>query len=208
LKATTTGSSAGVITERTGGVSNKGNAATRLPGNDERVSVLIFLSSKRETIMKKLSLFAASVSTALVYAAVPASFNLSPAKFSLDTAEARVGRPLTATSVAGVSRRVHRREYRRAVAGAAVGAAAVGGAAAGAAYVGAPAPAYAPAPAAYVGGPAPAYGPGPAVAAAPAYGGPGYGYGPGPYPDTAIVNPATGRWCRTESNGYQFCWTP
>jgi hypothetical protein len=23
-----------------------------------------------------------------------------------------------------------------------------------------------------------------------------------------IVNPVTGRWCRTESNGYQFCWTP
>jgi hypothetical protein len=143
--------------------------------------------------MKKLSLFAASISTALVCAAVPASFNWSPAKFSVDTAEARVGRPLTATSVAGVSRRVHRREYRRAAVGAAVGAAAVGGAAAGAAYVG---------------GPAPAYGPGPAVAAAPPYGGPGYGYGPGPYPDTAIVNPATGRWCRTESNGYQFCWTP
>jgi hypothetical protein len=143
--------------------------------------------------MKKLSLFAASISTALVSAAVPASFNWSPAKFSVDTAEARVGRPLTATSVAGVSRRVHRREYRRAAVGAAVGAAAVGGAAAGAAYVG---------------GPAPAYGPGPAVAAAPPYGGPGYGYGPGPYPDTAIVNPATGRWCRTESNGYQFCWTP
>jgi hypothetical protein len=83
--------------------------------------------------MKKLSLFA-SVSAALVCAAVPASFNWSPANvtlFSVDTAEARVGRPLTATSVAGVSRRVHRREYRRAAAGAAVGAAAVGGAAAG-----------------------------------------------------------------------------
>jgi hypothetical protein len=145
--------------------------------------------------MKKLSLFA-SVSAALVCAAVPASLNWSPSNltlFSLDTAEARVGRPLTATSVAGVSRRVHRREYRRAAAGAAVGAAVVGGAAAGA----------------YVGGPAPAYGPGPAVAAAPApYGGPGYGYGPGPYPDSVIVNPVTGRWCRTESNGYQFCWTP
>src|SRR5262245_2190513 len=138
--------------------------------------------------MKKLSLFAASVSTALVCAAVPASFNLSPAKFSMDTAEARVGRPLTATSVAGVSRRVHRREYRRAAAGAAVGAAAVG--------------------ATYVGGPAPAYAPGPTVAAAAPYGGPGYGYGPGPYPDSVIVNPVTGRWCRTESNGYQFCWTP
>jgi hypothetical protein len=64
--------------------------------------------------MKKLSLFAVSVSTALVCAAVPASFNSSAPKFSLDTAEARVGRPLTATSVAGVGRRVHRREYRRA----------------------------------------------------------------------------------------------
>jgi hypothetical protein len=141
--------------------------------------------------MKKLSLFAVSASAALVCAAVP--FNLSPAKFSLDTAEARVGRPLTATSVAGVSRRVHRREYRRAATGAAIGAAAVGGAAVGATYVGGPAPAYAPAP---------------TVAAAAPYGGPGYGYGPGPYPDSVVVNPVTGRWCRTESNGYQFCWTP
>jgi hypothetical protein len=157
--------------------------------------------------MKKLSLFAVSIGGALVCAAVPASFNWSSAKFSLDTAEARVGRPLTATSVAGISRRVHRRAYRRAAVGATVGAAAVG-VAAGPAYVGGPAPAYAPAPAAYVGGPAPAYGPGPAVAAAPPYGGPGYGYGPGPYPDSVIVNPVTGRWCRTESNGYQFCWTP
>jgi hypothetical protein len=155
--------------------------------------------------MKKLSLFAVSVSAAVVCAAIPTSFNWSPGSvtFSLDTAEARVGRPLTATSVAGVSRRVHRREYRRA--GAAVGAAAVAGAAAGAAYVGGPAPAYPPA---YVGGAAPAYAPGPAVAAAGPYGAPGYGYGPGPYPDTVIVNPVTGRWCRTESNGYQWCWTP
>jgi hypothetical protein len=142
--------------------------------------------------MKKLSIFA-SVSAALVCAAVPASFNWSPANvtlFSLDTAEAKVGRPLTATSVAGVSRRVHRREYRRAAAGAAVGAAVIGGAAAEA----------------YVGGPAPP--PGPAVAAAAPYGGPGYGYGPGPYSDTVIVNPVTGRWCRTEPNGFQWCWTP
>jgi hypothetical protein len=134
--------------------------------------------------MNKLSLFAVSASAALVCAAVPASFNWSSANISLDTAEARVGRPLTATSVAGVSRRVHRRAYRRAAVGATVGAAAVGGAAT----------------ATYVGGPAPA-------AVAP-YGGPGYGYGPGPYPDSVIVNPVTGRWCRTESNGYQFCWTP
>src|SRR5437870_2843534 len=148
--------------------------------------------------MKKLRLFA-SVGAALICAAVPASFNWSPASvslFSLDTAQARVGRPLTATSVAGVSRRVHRRQYRRAAAGAAVGAAAVGGAAAGAAYVDEEDEA------------ALAYGPGPAVAASAPYGGPGFGYGPGPYADTVIVNPVTRRWCKTESNGYQFCWTP
>jgi hypothetical protein len=156
---------------------------------------------KWETIMNKLTQFAVSVSAALVCAAVPASFKSSsatPTLFALNTAEARVGRPLTATSVAGVSRRVERREYRRTTAGVAAGAA-VGAAAVGAAAVGAAAAGP------YVGG----YGPGPAVAAAPGpYGGPGYGYGPGPYPDAVIVNPVTGRWCRTEPSGYQFCWTP
>jgi hypothetical protein len=149
--------------------------------------------------MKKLSLFAC-VSTALVGAAVPASFDWSPANvtlLSLHTAEARVGRPLTATSVAGVSRRVHRREYRRAAAGAAVGAAAVGAAAARTAYVDEEDEDRTPSSRS-----------GPAVAASTPYGGRGYGYGPGPYPDSVIVNPVTGRWCRTESNGYQFCWTP
>jgi hypothetical protein len=193
--------------------------------------------------MKKLSLFA-SASAALACAVVPVSFNnWSPANvtlFSLETAEARVGRPLTATSVAGVSRRVHRREYRRAVGAAAVGAAAAG------AYFGQPAPAYelepsvepgydvaAPdpydAPAPYGEPPAPYGAPAPYGVAAPApygepapygaaalygvaapapYGGPGYGYGPEPYPDTVIVDPVTGRWCRTEPTGYQWCWTP
>jgi hypothetical protein len=120
--------------------------------------------------MKKLSLFASVGAAALVCTAVPASFNWSPANvtlFSLDTAEARVGRPLTATSVAGVSRRVSRRQDRRAVAGVAVGAAAVGGAAAG------------------------------AYAAAPSRG-----------PNAMVVNPVTGRWCRTEPSGFQWCWTP
>jgi hypothetical protein len=67
---------------------------------------------------------------------------------------------------------------------------------------------YAPAPPGY--GPSPAYGPSPTYAPPPRYtrGGPGYGYGPGPYPDAVIVNPVTGRWCRTGTNGYQFCWTP
>jgi hypothetical protein len=52
-----------------------------------------------------------------------ASFRWSPGKalsVSVDRAEARVGRPLTATSVAGVSRRADRRAYRRAAAGVAV----------------------------------------------------------------------------------------
>ena len=48
---------------------------------------------------------------------------------SLDRAEARVGRPLTPMSAAGVNRRVHRRAY--------YGAAAAGAAAAGAAAYGA-----------------------------------------------------------------------
>ena len=154
-------------------------------------------SVKRETIMNKLSQFAVSVSAALVCAAIPASFRSSPANttlFSLNTAEARVGRPLTATSVAGVGRRVQRREYRRTAAGVAAGVA-VGAAAVGAAAVAAPPPP-APVPVA----PA-AAGPAPVV-------GPGYGYGPGPYPDAVIVNPVTGRWCRTEPSCYQFCWTP
>ena len=69
---------------------------------------------------------------------------------------------------------------------------------------------YAPTPPAYTA--PPAYGPSPSYSARryppTPYGGPGYGYGPGPYSDSVIVNPVTGRWCRTESNGYQFCWTP
>ena len=102
--------------------------------------------------MKKLNLLAVSVGAALVCTAVPSSFNWSPANgalFSLDTAEARVGRPLTPVSVAGVNRRVDRRVYRRAAAD--CGWSCCGwscrcwscrcGGAAGAAYVGGPAPA-------------------------------------------------------------------
>ena len=63
--------------------------------------------------------------------AAPLSLHSSPGAIlsvSLDRAEARVGRPLTPMSVAGVNRRVHRRAYY----GAAAGAAAVGAAAYGA----------------------------------------------------------------------------
>jgi len=70
--------------------------------------------------------------TAALFTATPLSLHYSPAKVlsvSFDRAEARVGRPLTPMSVAGVNRRVHRRAY--------YGAAAAGAAAAGAAAYGA-----------------------------------------------------------------------
>ena len=63
--------------------------------------------------------------------AAPLTAHFSPGTLlsvSLDRAEARVGRPLTPMSVAGVNRRVHRRAY--------YGAAAAGAAAAGAAAYG------------------------------------------------------------------------
>jgi hypothetical protein len=65
--------------------------------------------------MKKLSMLGI-ISGAALLTAVPFSLQWSQnnVTLSFDSAEARVGRPLTATSVAGVSRRVHRRTYRRA----------------------------------------------------------------------------------------------
>src|SRR5215831_17870064 len=67
--------------------------------------------------MKKLTLLGVIVGAALL-SATPFSLQWSQKSvvLSLDTAEARIGRPLTATSVAGV----HRRAYRRAVYGTAV----------------------------------------------------------------------------------------
>jgi hypothetical protein len=67
-----------------------------------------------EAIMKKLSMLGIIVGAALLTAA-PFSLQWSQKNvaLSLDSADARVGRPLTATSVAGVNRRVHRRAYRR-----------------------------------------------------------------------------------------------
>jgi hypothetical protein len=75
--------------------------------------------------MKRLSALGTLVAAALLCAA-PFSLHWSPAKtltLSLDKADARVGRPLTPGSVAGVNRRVHRRAYYGA---AAAGAAAYG----------------------------------------------------------------------------------
>ena len=78
--------------------------------------------------MKKLSVLSIMVGGALL-AAVPLSPQWSAEKnlvLSLDRADARIGRPLTPGSIAGVNRRVHRRAYR----GAYYGAAAAGAAAA------------------------------------------------------------------------------
>jgi hypothetical protein len=77
-----------------------------------------------EEAMNKLVLFGVALSAALLSAA-PVSLHWSPAKpvfVSIDKAEARLGRPLTPLSAAGVNRRVHRRAYY----GAAVGAGAAG----------------------------------------------------------------------------------
>jgi BA14K-like protein len=65
--------------------------------------------------MNKLSIVGLSIGTALL-CAVPVSLQLTRHNMlsvSLDRADARVGRPLTPGSVAGVHRRVERRAYRR-----------------------------------------------------------------------------------------------
>jgi hypothetical protein len=83
---------------------------------------------KRDPIMKILSVLSIVIGGALL-AAVPLSPQWSAEKkvvLSLDRADARVGRPLTPGSLAGVNRRVNRRAYR----GAYYGAAAAGAAAA------------------------------------------------------------------------------
>jgi len=65
--------------------------------------------------MKKLGMLGIIGGTALLTAA-PFSLQWSQdeVSLSLNSADARIGRPLTATSVAGVHRRVYRRTYRRA----------------------------------------------------------------------------------------------
>jgi hypothetical protein len=70
--------------------------------------------------MRKLSALGFVVATGLL-CSTPISVDWSPAKIpslSIDTADARLGRPLTPMSVAGVNRRVHRRAYYGAAAAA------------------------------------------------------------------------------------------
>ncbi len=72
--------------------------------------------TEREIFMNKLSVLGVTVLTAALIAAAPISLNWSPAKtlsLSSETAQARVGHPLTPGSVAGVHRRVERRTARR-----------------------------------------------------------------------------------------------
>jgi hypothetical protein len=67
--------------------------------------------------MRKLGLVGVALTAAFIVA-TPLSVSWSSAagpRLSLDRAEARIGRPLTPGSVAGVHRRVERRTYRRGV---------------------------------------------------------------------------------------------
>jgi hypothetical protein len=65
--------------------------------------------------MKKLSVIGATLVVAAVLCAAPISLHQSQDKglsLSVDKARARIGRPLTPGSVAGVHRRYERRAYR------------------------------------------------------------------------------------------------
>ena len=66
--------------------------------------------------MKKISVIGATLVAAAVLCAAPISLHQSQDKgltLSVDKARARIGRPLTPGSVAGVHRRYERRAYRR-----------------------------------------------------------------------------------------------
>ena len=64
--------------------------------------------------MKRLTV-ACTALAACMLCATPVSLHWSPTtapSLTVDSADARIGRPLTPMSVAGVNRRVHRRAYR------------------------------------------------------------------------------------------------
>ena len=66
--------------------------------------------------MKKISVIAATLVGAAMLCAAPISLQQSQDKgltLSVDKAQARIGRPLTPGSIAGVHRRHDRRAYRR-----------------------------------------------------------------------------------------------
>jgi hypothetical protein len=106
---------------------------------------------------------------------------------SLDSAEARVGRPLTPVSVAGANRRAHRRAYYRTGVGVVGAGAVTAGAVTTGAYV---------AGAASLGYPdwAPAFVTD-AVQVEPGF-------------NATVTDPATGRRCTIATTGDHWCWTP
>jgi len=92
--------------------------------------------------MKHASLGKTAIAVSVFACATMLSFDWSEQKgvsLSVESAQARVGRPLTPVSVAGVARRQGR---RAAIGAAAIGAAAVGAGVVGAGYYGATAPYY------------------------------------------------------------------
>ena len=92
--------------------------------------------------MKHASLGKTAIAVSIFACATMLSFDWSEQKgvsLSVESAQARVGRPLTPVSVAGVARRQGR---RAAIGAAAIGAAAVGAGVVGAGYYGATAPYY------------------------------------------------------------------
>jgi hypothetical protein len=144
--------------------------------------------------MTKRRLLVVTSAIGLVLAAIPASIKLSPANvtslslLSLDTADARIGRPLTPLSVAGVNRRAHRRAYYGGRYGTGVG---VGvGVAAGAVAVGAATTGF-------------GY---PESASAPAFVTDAVQVEPGF--NATVTDPATGRRCTIATTGDHWCWTP
>src|SRR5437762_11749806 len=81
------------------------------------------VSGKGVAMMKNLSALG-MIAAATIFCAAPLSLHWSQAKtpsLSVDTPDARIGRPLTPMSVAGVNRRVHRRAYYGAAAAGAYG---------------------------------------------------------------------------------------
>jgi hypothetical protein len=107
-------------------VMGRGSSANALGGLLVSIAFAVWTSARRDgsirrvyhrwrLIMKKLSILGIVVGAALL-TATPFSLQWSHESnvaLSLDRADARVGRPLTATSVAGVHRRAYRRAYRR-----------------------------------------------------------------------------------------------
>lgn len=65
--------------------------------------------------MKRLTVACTALAASML-CATPVSLHWSPIttpSLAVDSADARIGRPLTPMSVAGVNRRVHRRAYRQ-----------------------------------------------------------------------------------------------